>query len=74
MSTPEQSKVTKMSTHSKINPCSCKMFFQMGVDLIGPLKQSNGKQYIISCVDYFSKYVEAKGIENKTDSEVTKFL
>ena len=32
------------------------------------------KLYIISCVDYFSKYVEAKAIENKMSSTVGTFI
>ena len=55
-------------------PVLTKCFSKLGVDLIGPLKPSSGKQYIISCVDYFSKYIEAKSIQNKTGSEATTFL
>ena len=55
-------------------PVPAKCFSKVGVDLIGPLKPSNGKQYIISCVDYFSKYIEAKPTANKTGSEVATFL
>ena len=55
-------------------PVPAKCFSKLGVDLIGPLKPSNGKQYIISCVDHFLKYIKAKATENKTGSEVTTFL
>ena len=50
------------------------MLEQNWFGLIGPLKESNGNKYIISCVDYFSKYVEAKAIENKMGSAVGTFI
>ena len=54
-------------------PVPVKCCSKIGLDLIGPLKESNGKKYIISCVDYFSKYLEAKAIENKMGSTVGTF-
>ena len=51
-----------------------KCWSKIGLDLIGSLKESNGKKYIILCVDYFSKYVEAKAIENITGSAVGTFV
>ena len=45
-----------------------------GVDLIGPLKENDGKQYIATVVDYFTKFVEAKAISNKTREEVATFI
>ena len=47
---------------------------QIGVDLIGPLCESNQKKYIKTCRDYFSIYVEAKATENKTGTTVATFL
>ena len=55
-------------------PVLAKCWSKIGLDFIGPLKESNGKKYIISCVDYISKYVEAKAIENKTCSAVGTFI
>ena len=51
----------------------CK-FLYLGVDLIGPLKEYEGKQYIATAVDYFTKFVEAKVISNKTAEEVGTFI
>ena len=39
-----------------------------GVDLIGPLKENDRKQYIATAVDYFITFVEAKAISNKRGS------
>ena len=55
-------------------PVPQKCFGQIGLDLIGPLCESNKKKYIITCVDYFSKYVEAKAEENKTGAAVATFI
>ena len=49
-------------------------FLYLGVDLIGPLKEYEGKQYIATAVDYFTKSVEAKAISNKTAEEVGTFI
>ena len=55
-------------------PVPSKCWAQISVDIIGPLRESNNKKYIVTCVDYFSKYVEAKSLENKTGSAVGAFL
>ena len=46
----------------------------VGVDLIGPLKEYDGKKYIATAVCYFTKFVEAKAISNKTAEEVGTFI
>ena len=51
-----------------------KWWSQIGLDLIGPLCESNQKKYIITCEDYCSKYVKAKAIENKTGTAVATFI
>ena len=44
----------------KVNP---EVWQQIGIDIISPLKEStNGNKYIITCSDYFSKWVEARAI------------
>ena len=56
-------------------PVPQKCFGQIGLDLIGSLCESNQKStFILTCVDYFSKYVEAKAIENKTGATVVTFI
>ena len=63
----------QMQNTYKLEKCShvlksilvpAKCWSKISLDLIGPLKESNGKKYIISCIDNLSKYVEAKAIEN----------
>ena len=45
-----------------------------GVDLIGPLQEYEGNKYIATAVCYFTKFVEAKAIPNKTAHEVGTFI
>ena len=45
-----------------------------GIDLIGPLKEYDGKKYISTAVCYLTKFVEAKAIPNKTGEEVGVFI
>ena len=66
-------KLEKCPHSLKSNPVLAKCWSKIVLDLIGPLKESNGKKYIISCVDYFSKYVEAKATENRMGSAVGTF-
>ena len=55
-------------------PVPGKCWAQIDSDIIGPLRESNNKKYIVTCVDYFSKYIEAKSLENITGSAVGTFL
>jgi hypothetical protein len=48
---------------------------QVGIDLIGPLpKTKSGNRYIITLVDYFSKWPEAAALPNKKAESVASFL
>ena len=43
------------------------------MDLIGPFKQSvQGYKYVLTMTDYFSKYVEAVPVEDKSAISVAK--
>ena len=47
----------------------------VGIDLIGSLpKTERGNCYIITLVDYFSKWPEAEPITDKTARTVAEFL
>ena len=48
---------------------------RIGIDLISPLTTTRGgNKYIITCTDYFSKWVEAEALPDKTAHSVAKFL
>ena len=51
-------------------------FQQWGLDFIGPisLASSAGHQYIITAIDYFTKWVEAKAMKKMTSEVVCEFL
>ena len=51
---------------------SCHLF--VGIDLVGPLKECNGNKYIATAVFYFTKFVEAKPIPDKTGEQVALFI
>ena len=47
----------------------------MGIDLIGPVQISaKGNRYIITCVDYLTKNVEARAVPNKASDTVADFF
>ena len=41
---------------------------------MGPFPKSEGKEYILVCVDYFSRWVEAIACEHNDASTVVKFF
>ena len=48
---------------------------QVGIDLIGPLPTTDrGNRYIVTLVDYFSKWPEAAPLPDKTAVGVASFL
>ena len=50
-------------------------FHKVGIDLIAPLQTTSaGNKYIVTCVDYFSKWVEARAIPDKTSRQTADFL
>ena len=49
--------------------------YQVGIDLIGPLpKTDNGNRYIVTLVDFFSKWPEAAPMQDKSAKSVSLFL
>ena len=49
------------------------IFAQIGLDLIH-MNKCRGYQYIITAIDYFSKYCEMRALEEKTAKEVATFI
>lgn len=51
------------------------LFDRMEIDIIGPLNRSiHGNQYIISCVECFSRYAICRAIPRATSQAVSDFL
>ena len=49
-------------------------FEKLGIDIIGKLPTSAGKQYIIVATDYFTRWVETRALSHKTASITARFL
>ena len=50
-------------------------FYMIGVDLIGPLKLTRqGNKYILSIIDYYTKYAEAIALPNQEAETVVRAL
>ena len=51
------------------------LLLQIGIDLIGPLPVTpSGKKYILTVIDYFSKWAEAFPLPDKTALGVAQCL
>ena len=62
------------NTEDHITPVE-RPFTRVGLDIVGPLPTTKqGNNYIITLVDYFTKWPEAKAIPNIKSEEVIKFL
>ena len=62
------------NTEDHITPTE-QPFTRVELDIIGPLPTTKqGNSYIITLVDYFTHWVEAKAVPNQTSKEVIKFL
>lgn len=47
----------------------------MGIGIVGPIDPpSNGKSYILVCIDYVTKWVEVKATKHARDNKVAKFI
>lgn len=49
-------------------------FHTVGMDIVGPFKNSRGYKYIIVAIDYLTKFVEAKPLRNIEATTVQKFI
>ena len=51
------------------------VFEKWGIDAVGPLPiTSRGKSYILTAVDYLSRWAEAKAVKQITAKDVAKFV
>lgn len=67
--------ITSLCIHSSVVLTIRVHIMQVGIDLIGPLPlTTRGNKYIVTLVDYFSKWPEAAPLPNKTAEGVALFL
>ena len=55
-------------------PVPSHIFAQIGMDLIHMTPSAKGYNYIITAVDYLSKYCEMRALKEKSAKEVAKFI
>ena len=53
-------------------PVIARPWYRVGMDLTGPLIQSDGYQYILTMVDHFTKWVETRPLKCKATNEVSR--
>jgi len=52
-----------------------KPFHQVGVDIMGPLPRTlTGKRYVVVAVDHFTKWVEARALEEADAQSIATFI
>ena len=52
-----------------------KPFHQVGIDIMGPLPRSlTGKRYVVVAVDHFTKWVEARALEEADAQSIASFI
>jgi hypothetical protein len=50
-------------------------FYQIGIDIVGPLPRTkNGKKYIVTAMDYLTKWPEARALTEATTQKVADFI
>lgn len=50
-------------------------FDKWGIDFVGPIEPSSqGKSYILFCIDYVTKREDAKPMKHPRDNNLAKFL
>ena len=70
----QQGKIFKnISLKLKSIPVPSEVMKQIGIDLC-TLPEVDGFKHLIVCIDYFSKWSEAKAVKDKSAPVVAKFL
>ena len=53
-------------------PVITKVWFRVGMNLTGPLIESQGYLYILTLIDHFTKWIETRPLRTKDAKEVAK--
>ena len=71
----------KHANYSKVSPNEIHMlpsvwpFTRWGIDIVGPLPTAPGSyKYAVVAVEYFSKWIEVKAVQNITSQVIQKFF
>ena len=69
----KQGKTKKVSTELQSIPVKNEVIQQIGVDVCN-LPEVDGFNHLVVCIDYFTKWSEAKPVRDKTAPTITQFL
>ena len=69
----KQSKIAKVSTELQSIPIKTEVMQQVGINICN-LLEVDGFKHLIVCIDYFTKWSEAKPIKDKTAPTIAQFL
>ena len=53
-------------------PIITKVWYRVGIDLTGPLIESNGYRYILTKIDHFTRWIERRALHSKEAAEVAR--
>ena len=55
-------------------PVPSQVFSQIGIDIMHMPESPDGHKYVITAIDYLTKYVEMQALKTKTAIEVANFI
>jgi transposase InsO family protein len=76
-SCPTCQKRMKKAGRAPLQPITkiARPFHQVGIDVMGPLSTTpNGKRYIVLAIDHFTKYIEARALEDADAQSIAVFI
>jgi transposase InsO family protein len=76
-SCPTCQKRMKKSGQAPLQPITkiAQPFHQVGIDVMGPLNVTpTGKRYIVLAIDHFTKYIEARALEDADAQSIAVFI
>ena len=68
------SRMDKAGSKMTIVPVPTRAMKKIGIDLIGPLHEVQGMKYIVTAVDFFTKWVKAEPLPDKCTESVADFI
>ncbi|CAG8759711.1 21129_t:CDS:2, partial [Rhizophagus irregularis] len=72
----QQQQIQKQSTKLPLHPIPVESpFYQIGIDFVGPLPIiTNENKYIITAMDYLTKWLEAQSVKEVTAEQAAHFI
>ncbi len=65
----------RLSIEEMKNILVCGLFYKVALDIVGPLpKTKDGNRYALVAIDHYSKWCEARFVNNHDATTTTRFL